>query len=221
MATAPVRPHSYSTWLTEATSTTPAPADARRHALCLFGQAALLFTRWCPSVLAPELCNRQTFNQYDESVWDSIADSTHLVVIRGADVSAVWRDRKCLEEALRTVHVVLLFPEHNPQTQLKSWFLAEQVGMSAPASIFLCVNSRDLYKKDENAMRGEQQPEMKMAMPGDDDAQLVTVAASAAGRTPGRLQADDLLLLKRRCEDYKREAPLVVAEHARKHAKHV
>lgn len=106
MATAPIRPKAYANWLTEVTATTPAPADARRHALCLFGQAAQLFTRWCPTVLAPELCNRQTFTQYDESVFESIAASTHLVVVRDCDVPAVWRDRSAIEDALRDVQVV-------------------------------------------------------------------------------------------------------------------
>ena len=33
MATAPIRPKAYANWLTEVTATTPALADARRHAL--------------------------------------------------------------------------------------------------------------------------------------------------------------------------------------------
>jgi len=200
MATAPVRPKAYANWLTEVTATTPAPADARRHALALFGQAAQLFTRWCPTVLAPELCNRQTFTQYDESIWQSVAASTHLVVVRDCDVAAVWKDRKAIEAALRDVHVVLLFPEVQPKTSTRSWFLADRVGMTAEASIFSCVDSMELYKREE---RAEFQPEMKLTMPGDAGAQMVTVEASAA-------------VLKRRLEQFRREAPEVLAAAAAK-----
>ena len=145
--------------LTEVTATTPAPADARRHALCLFGQAAQLFTRWCPTVLPPELCNRQTFMQYDETVLESIAASTHLVVVRDCDVSAVWRDRKAIEDALRDVHIVLLFPELQPRTNTRCWFLADRVGMTAAGSIFSCVDAMDLYKREERV----DQPPMKLS----------------------------------------------------------
>ena len=200
MATAPVRPKAFANWLTEVTATTPAPADARRHALALFGQAAQLFTRWCPTVLAPELCNRQTFTQYDPSVWESVAASTHLVVVRDCDVAAVWKDRNAIEEALRDVHVVLLFPEVQPKTGTRSWFLADRVGMTAEGSIFSCVDSMDLYKRDEKAAV---QPEMKLVMPGDAGAQMVTVEASA-------------MVLKRRLELFRREAPEVLAAAAAK-----
>ena len=197
MATAPIRPKAYANWLTEVTATTPAPADARRHALCLFGQAAQLFTRWCPTVLAPELCNRQTFTQYDESVFESIAASTHLVVVRDCDVPAVWRNRNAIEDALRDVHVVLLFPELQPRTNTRCWFLADRVGMTAAGSIFSCVDAMDLYKREERV----DQPPMKLTMPGDADSQMVTVEASAT-------------LLKRRLEQFRREAPGILAEAA-------
>jgi hypothetical protein len=177
MATAPIRPKAFANWLTEVTSTTPAPADARRHALCLFGQAAQLFTRWCPTVLAPELCNRQTFTQYDDTVFDSIAASTHLVVVRDCDVSAVWRDRKAIEEALREVHVVLLFPELQPRTSTRCWFLAERVGMTTAGSIFYCVDAMDLYKRAE---RADDQPPMRLSQPDDKNSSLLTVEASAS-----------------------------------------
>ena len=177
MATAPIRPKAFANWLTEVTATTPAPADAPRHALCLFEQAGQLFTRWCPAVLAPELCNRQTFTQYDETVFESIADSTHLVVVRECDVSAVWRDRNAIEEALREVHVVLLFPEVQPRTSTRSWFLAEKVGMTAEGSIFACVDARDLYKRSE---RAEDQPQMKLSRAEDRDSKMLSVEASAS-----------------------------------------
>ena len=161
MATAPIRPKAYANWLTQVTATTPAPADTRHHALCLFGQAAQLFTRWCPTVLAPELCNRQTFTQYDETVLESIAASTHLVVVRDCDVSAVWRDRNAIEEALRDVYIVFLFPELQPRTNTRCWFLAERIGMTAAGSIFSCVDAMDLYKSEERV----DQPPMKLTMP--------------------------------------------------------
>jgi hypothetical protein len=44
MATAPIRPKAYANWLTEVTATTPAPADARRHALSLWPGCAALHT---------------------------------------------------------------------------------------------------------------------------------------------------------------------------------
>ena len=200
MATAPVRPKAYANWLTEVTATTPAPADATRHALALFGQAAQLFTRWCPTILAPELCNRQTFTQYDESIWQSVAASTHLVVVRDCDVSSVWKDRTAIESALRDVHIVLLFPEQVPKTSTRSWFLADRVGMTAEGSFFSCVDSMELYKRSE---RAEVQPEMKLTMPGDADAQMVTVEASA-------------MVLKRRLEQFRREAPEVLAAAKRR-----
>ena len=200
MATAPVRPKAYANWLAEVTATTPAPADARRHALALFGQAGQLFTRWCPTVLAPELCNRQTFTQYDESIWQSVAASTHLVVVRDCDVAAVWKDRKAIEDALRGVHVVLLFPEVQPKTGTRSWFIADRVGMTAEGSIFRSVDAMELYKRSE---RAEVQPEMKLTMPGDADAQMVTVEASA-------------MVLKRRLEQFRKEAPEVLAAAAKR-----
>ena len=200
MATAPVRPKAYANWLTEVTATTPAPADARRHALALFGQAAQLFLRWCPTVLAPELCNRQTFTQYDQAIWQSVAASTHLVVVRDCDVAAVWKDRNAIEEALRDVHVVLLFSEVQQKTGTRSWFLADRVGMTAEGSIFSCVDAMDLYKRDEKAAV---QPEMKLVMPGDVGAQMVTVEASAA-------------VLKRRLEQFRKEAPEVLAAAKRR-----
>ena len=151
-------------------------------------------------MLAPELCNRQTFTQYDESIWQSVAASTHLVVVRDCDVAAVWKDRNAIEEALRDVHVVLLFPEVQQKTGTRSWFLADRVGMTADGSIFSCVDSMDLYKKEEKAAV---QPEMKLVMPGDVGAQMVTVEASAA-------------VLKRRLEQFPREAPEVLAAAAAK-----
>ena len=200
MATAPVRPKAYANWLTEVTATTPAPADATRHALALFGQAAQLFLRWCPTVLAPELCNRQTFTQYDESIWQSVAASTHLVVVRDCDVAAVWKDRKAIEDALRDVHIVLLFPEQMPKTSTRSWFLADRVGMTAAGSIFNCVDAMELYKREE---RADVQPEMKLTHPGDTNAQMVSVEASAA-------------VLKRRLDQFRKEAPEVLAAAAKR-----
>ena len=144
MANAPVRPLAFSSWLQEVTATSPAPPDAPRHALCLFGQAATLFTTWCPMVLAPEFCNRQTFLQYDETVWESVSVSTHLVVVRDCDVAAVWRDRRAIENALRRVHVVLLFPEQQAATKTRSYFLATKVGLAAEGSIFACVDSNEM-----------------------------------------------------------------------------
>ena len=67
-------------------------------------------------MLAPELCNRQTVMQYDETVLESIAASTHHLVVRDCDVSAVWRDRKAIEDALRDFHIVFLFPEQQART---------------------------------------------------------------------------------------------------------
>ena len=141
-------------------------------------------------MLAPELCNRQTFTQYDESVFDSIAASTHLVVVRDCDVPAVWRDRKAIEDALREVHIVFLFPEQQARTNTRCWFLADRVGMTAAGSIFSCVDAMDLYTREERV----DQPPMKLIMPGDADSQMVTVEASAT-------------LLKRRLEQFRREAP--------------
>ena len=143
-------------------------------------------------MLAPELCNRQTFTQYDESVFESVSSSTHLVVVRDCDVSAVWRDRNAIEEALREVHVVLLFPEVQPRTSTRSWFLAEQVGMTAAGSIFQCVDSNDLYKREE---RADDQPPMKLSKTEDKNSTMLTVEASAS------------VLLKRKLEQLRKEAP--------------
>ena len=151
-------------------------------------------------MLAPELCNRQTFTQYDQAIWESVAASTHLVVVRDCDVAAVWKDRNAIEEALRDVHVVLLFPEVQPKTGTRSWFLADRVGMTAECSIFSCVDSMDLYKRDEKAAV---QPEMKLVMPGDAGAQMVTVEASA-------------MVLRRRLEEFRKGAPEVLAAAAAK-----
>jgi hypothetical protein len=56
----------------------------------------------------------------------------------------------------------------------------------------------DLYKREE---RVDQPPMTKLTMTGDADSQMVTVEASAT-------------LLKRRLEQFRREAPDVLAEAA-------
>ena len=81
-----------------------------------------------------------------------MASSTHLVVIRDCDVSRVWRDRNAIEEALRDVHVVLLFPEQALETKTRNYFLAESLGMTAVGSIYLCVDSLELYKRSEKVI---------------------------------------------------------------------
>ncbi len=43
MATAPIRPKTYSVWLNEVTSKDPCPPEVEKHALCLFGVARALF----------------------------------------------------------------------------------------------------------------------------------------------------------------------------------
>jgi len=55
-----------------------------------------------------------------------------------------------------------------------------------------------LYKREE---RADVQPEMKLVMPGDAAAHMVTVEASA-------------MVLKRRLEQFRREAPEVLAAAA-------
>ena len=132
---------------------------------------------------------------------ESIESSTHLIVVRDCDVSAVWRDRNAIEEALRDVHIVFLFPEQQARTNTRSWFLAKRVEMTATGSIFSCVDAADLYKREERV----DQPPMKLSMPGDADSQMVTVEASAA-------------VLKRRLEQLRREAPVILAEAAARRA---
>jgi len=137
-------------------------------------------------VLAPEFCNRQTFLQYAETVWESVSVSTHLVVVRNCDVAAVWRDRRAIEYALRRVHVVLLFPEQQAATKTRSYFLATKVGLAAEGSIFSCVDSNEMYKRAERT----EKPEMRMVMPGEKDTRMVTVKACiAAGPIRGGAQA--------------------------------
>jgi hypothetical protein len=144
MATAPIRPRAYATWLAEVTDTSPALPDARRHALCLFGHAKTLFTRWCPAILCPEFCRRQTFDAYDSDVWQRVDDSTQLLVFRNCTVSDVWRDRKVIESKLQYVHMVFLFESEVKDTQSPQPFLATSVGMRSDQSIFLCVSAQDL-----------------------------------------------------------------------------
>ena len=152
MATAPVRPRAYATWLTEVTAITPALPDAGRHALCLFGPAKMLFTRWSPAVLCPEFCRRQTFDAYDPDVWQRVGDSTQLIVFRNCTVADVWRDRKVIESALQDVHIVFLFENEVKGSQSPQPFLATSVGMRSDNSIFLCVTPQDLKAaRDEGA----------------------------------------------------------------------
>ena len=152
MATAPVRPRAYASWLTEVTDTAPAPPDARRHALCLFGAAKTLFTRWCPAVLCPEFCLRQTFDAFDPDVWQRVEDCTQLLVFQNCTVAEVWRERKAIERALRDVHMVFLFENELKDTKSPQPFLATSVGMRSDKSIFLCVSAADLNAaRDEGA----------------------------------------------------------------------
>lgn len=144
MATAPVRPRAYATWLTEVTDTAPALPDARRHALCLFGPAKTLFTRWSPAVLCPEFCRRQTFDAFDANVWDRVDECTQLLVFRNCTVADVWRERKVIESALQDVHMVFLFENEVKGTQSPQPFLATSVGMRNDNSIFLCVTPQDM-----------------------------------------------------------------------------
>ena len=199
MASAPVRPRAYAAWLEEVTSTNPAPADAPRHALCLFGVATSLFTRWCPAVLAPEFANRQTFD-YDASAFERINDDTHLVVLRECLVADVWRDRSRIAAALREVHVVLLFQKNAPTTDTPQAFLAERVGMTATGSCFLCVTPADMLTAKEAAMRGEgvDQPTMKRGVDADADTALVTVEASKWGRDYPNAESSAMDALVRR-----------------------
>lgn len=141
---------------------------------------------------------RRSLNTIHQS--GSLAASTHLVVVRDCDVSSVWKDRTAIENALRDVHIVFLFPEQMPKTGTRSWFVADRVGMTAEASFFSCVDAMELYKRSE---RAEVQPEMKLTMPGDVGAQMVTVEASA-------------MVLKRRLEQFRREAPEVLAAAKRR-----
>jgi hypothetical protein len=152
MATAPVRPQAYATWLSEVTATTPAMPDARRHALCLFGHAKTLFSRWCPAVLCQEFCRRQTFDTYGSDVWQRVDECTQLLIFRNCTVADVWRDRKLIESALTDVHIVFLFENDVKGTQSPQPFLARSVGMRSDQSIFLCVSTADLKAaRDEGA----------------------------------------------------------------------
>ena len=164
MATAPVRPRAYATWLAEVTDTSPALPDARRHALCLFGPAKSLFSRWCPAVLCPEFCRRQTFDAYDSEVWQRVDECTQLLVFRNSNVADVWRDRKVIESALQDVHMVFLFENEVKGTQSPQPFLATSVGMRSDSSIFMCVIPQDLKAaRDEGAgsdAAPAQQPQM-------------------------------------------------------------
>ena len=201
MASAPVRPRAYATWLEEVTSTNPAPADAPRHALCLFGFATSLFTRWCPAVLAPEFANRQTFD-YDSSVFERISDDTHLVVLRECLVADVWRDRSRIAALMREVHVVLLFQKNAPTTDTPQTFLAERVGMTAAGSSFLCVSPADMLTAKEAVMKGESfdvdQPVMKRGVNADANAALVTVEASKWGKDHANGEASTVDALVKR-----------------------
>jgi len=152
MATAPLRPRAYAAWLNEVTDTAPAPPDARRHALCLFGPAKMLFTRWCPAVLCPEFCRRQTFDAFDPDVWRRVDDNTQLVVFRNCTVGDVWRERKAIENVLRETHMVFLFDNEVKDTKSPQPFLATSVGMKSDTSPFLCVTGADIQTaRDEGA----------------------------------------------------------------------
>jgi hypothetical protein len=158
MATAPIRPRAFAAWLTEVTDTAPAPPDARRHALCLFGHAKTLFTRWCPAVLCPEFCTRQTLDTYTPDVWQRVEDNTQLLVFRNCTVADVWRDRKDIERALRDVHLVFLFENQVRDTKSPQPFLARSVGMRGDGSIFLCVTSEELASASDEGAGGAAAP---------------------------------------------------------------
>ncbi len=150
MATAPFRPRTYADWLAEVTATSPVPPDARRHALCLFGYAKSLFTRWCPAVLCPEFCRRQTFDAFTPDVWQCVEPDTQLLVFRSCSVADVWRDRLGVERALKDVHIVFMFESQVKDTQTPQLFLATSIGMQSADSIFKCVAPDDLAEaRDE------------------------------------------------------------------------
>ena len=156
MATAPVRPRAYASWLKQVTDTSPAPPDASRSALALFGVSQSLFSRWCPSVLSPELCRRQTFDSFTPDIWDRLDECTQLVLIRNCLVADVWRDRTALLKALETVHIVLFFDTLRAETPPD--FLAGHVGMTAEGSGFLCVFPSDMRRAKDEGVGGDAAP---------------------------------------------------------------
>jgi hypothetical protein len=164
MATAPIRPRAYATWLAEVTATTPALPGARRHALCLFGSAKTLFARWCPAILCPEFCRRQSFDTFEPDVWHRVDDSSQLLVFRNCTVADVWRDRKVIESALQTVHMVFLFENEVKGTQSPQPFLARSVGMRSDQSVFLCVSAADLKAAREEGAGSEAAPAQQPMM---------------------------------------------------------
>jgi hypothetical protein len=107
-----------------------------------------------------------------------------------------------LESVLRSVHVVLLFPQTAPKSQTSNSFLADHVGMTQSASVpFLCVDAAALSSARRN---DDHQPEMKPSSAHDADTRHVTVQASAG-------------TLQRQLEAYNAGLPAVMAGHARRH----
>jgi hypothetical protein len=112
----------------------------------------MLFTRWCPAVLCPEFCRRQTFDAFDPDVWRRVDDNTQLVVFRNCTVGDVWRERKAIENVLRETHMVFLFDNEVKDTKSPQPFLATSVGMKSDTSPFLCVTGADIQTaRDEGA----------------------------------------------------------------------
>ena len=193
-----VIPPAFAAWLRRVTATDPAPPDASgRQALCLFGTTRRLVTTQCPKVISKELAQWQEFDGYDDTVWQRIADTTQIVVVRDVMVEDVWRTRERVALALRSVHVVFLMGKSVTDMPSQT-FVAETLGMSAADSPFLCVRPIDgLRTTDDADAAVEQQPEMLRPSPYGGGNPLLVEASAAAARETGLLdrgvRADTLL----------------------------
>jgi hypothetical protein len=189
-----VIPPVFAAWLRSATSTDPAPRDARgRQALCLFGITQKWMTTACPKIVSKELAEWQEFDAYDETAWSRVADTTQIVVFRNVMVNDVWATRESIARALLDFHVVFLMGRTAADMQTQT-FIAEALGMSAADSPFLCVRPVDVVRaaNEDAAFTDQQQPEMIRTSP-----YTYVEASAAAARETGLLnrgvRADTLL----------------------------
>jgi hypothetical protein len=124
----------------------------------------MLFTRWCPAVLCPEFCRRQTFDAFDPDVWRRVDDNTQLLIFRNCTVGDVWRERKSIENLLRETHMVFLFDNEVKDTKSPQPFLATSVGMKSDTSPFLCVTGADIKSAREEGAGSEAAPAQQPMM---------------------------------------------------------
>ena len=187
-------------WLGRLVSTAPAPPNAPRQALCLFGSAQRYATIERPNNLSEELAQWQYFDTYDDTLWSRIAATTQIVLVKNAYVEELWRSKERIRAGLRDVHTIFMIgPPIEANMQV---FVADTLGMSGADSPFLCIRPGDAAAAArETAGRNAAAPQLEVDLPvslkraRDEPLSIVEASAFVAretgllarGVTPGLL----------------------------------